>query len=479
MPDQDVDHGMDLNLMQPGTPRASENCDSIALKTILNGSIQSFFDEIWQQSCAIYSRENELDIESIPNIHSPFDRKVVEESPYLQLLRNGWSSVINLLENGRARYNLVEGKCEPDDCPLLFQNHECVSPIKYNHSLFHAYLDGCSVVLNHADQLCPYLASLCLDLQQTFPHAYANTYLTPPQSQAVPPHADDRDVFIIQVYGEKRWIVYRNIPIPYPYPHEQVGKDGKPVPSDVLEGERLIDRVLRPGDVLYMPRGYVHQAQTSSSTPSYHVTVALATHDWTLAGLIPNATQQCLSRVINYRKALPVTLGRRDASKEQEEALQSELDSIWLQLQKTITAKSLINNLGNRYETHNRAASTLREAIMEAKMITMDTTNVVGKEAAFAVQLSTTIRPATPAEKASIIITSQEEKQGGLNVRECAADAILSILSCIKQQGKKCLVKDLRNLRDQQHDASFLCDLTMLSFAKTCVELGGLAIVRG
>ena len=45
----------------------------------------------------------------------------------------------------------------------------------YNY--FAAYLDGCSVVINHADGQSPWLAALCDDLQQggTFPHACANT----------------------------------------------------------------------------------------------------------------------------------------------------------------------------------------------------------------------------------------------------------------------------------------------------------------
>ena len=34
---------------------------------------------------------------------------------------------------------------------------------------------------------------------------------------------------------------------------------------------------LRRGDVLYMPRGYVHEARTAGSGGSFHVTVAIST----------------------------------------------------------------------------------------------------------------------------------------------------------------------------------------------------------
>ena len=90
--------------------------------------------------------------------------------------------------------------------------------LTYNNNLFAAYLDGCSIVLNHADWSSPWIAALCEDLQRSFPHAYANVYITPPSSQAVRAHADDRDVIVIQVAGKKAWTVYSKIPIPFPYP---------------------------------------------------------------------------------------------------------------------------------------------------------------------------------------------------------------------------------------------------------------------
>eukprot|EP00961_Rhodomonas_salina_P024806 334057-Rhodomonas_salina.2 len=86
---------------------------------------------------------------------------------------------------------------------------------------FYAYLSGCSVVLNHADKQSPSVNALCQALAQDFPHAFANMYLTPPNSQAVHPHSDDRDVLLLQIWGSKRWKIYSD-PIPLPYTDEQV-----------------------------------------------------------------------------------------------------------------------------------------------------------------------------------------------------------------------------------------------------------------
>merc|ERR1712232_1093572 len=112
--------------------------------------------------------------------------------------------------------------------PLFFKGQRPLSEEKlpeFQRDLFKAYLDGSNIICNHADLSSPWIAMLCEDLQRSFPHVFANAYLTPPGSQAVKPHSDDRDVFVIQLTGTKHWKVYERVPTPYPYTEEQVGKD--------------------------------------------------------------------------------------------------------------------------------------------------------------------------------------------------------------------------------------------------------------
>jgi ribosomal protein L16 Arg81 hydroxylase len=118
-----------------------------------------------------------------------------------------------------------------------------------------AVLNGCSCVVNHADQSSPWIAAVCQDLQLSLPYTYANAYVTPAHSQAVAALADDRDVLVVQIVGSKQWKVYKTVAIPFPNPHEQVGKqDTLPVPNTVLNGPMLYDTILVPGDVLHLPR---------------------------------------------------------------------------------------------------------------------------------------------------------------------------------------------------------------------------------
>jgi hypothetical protein len=173
---------------------------SVALQSIFGteSSKQDFFKNVWQKECKIFRASNRPPSKA-------------SSCPLSTLIDTAWPTLISLLQHARARF---ESESEDTLAPILFSNGTPRSPALYNTNLFHAYLDGCSIVVNHADWSSAEIATLCLDLQKSFPHGYANAYLTPPASQAVSPHADDRDVLVIQLVGKKHWKVYSQVPIP-------------------------------------------------------------------------------------------------------------------------------------------------------------------------------------------------------------------------------------------------------------------------
>ena len=156
-----------------------------------------------------------------------------------------------------------------------------------------AYLDGCSVIVNHVEKVCGPIAEMCASLRDDVPHAFANLYLTPPLGQAVDAHADDRDVLVVQLAGSKQWRLLGAVPpappIPFPMSHEQVGKAGRSVPESTRDRAHAHELELCVGDVLYIPRGWVHEAMTGTDAPSLHVTLALPTHDWCWAKVAASA----------------------------------------------------------------------------------------------------------------------------------------------------------------------------------------------
>ena len=88
--------------------------------------------------------------------------------------------------------------------------------------------------------------------------------------QGFAPHYDDVDVFILQVSGRKRWRAYA------PLPGAGLPRFSSPDFDEARDalGAPLLDRTLQPGDMLYLPRGTVHQAQSLPEEHSLHLTVS-------------------------------------------------------------------------------------------------------------------------------------------------------------------------------------------------------------
>jgi hypothetical protein len=453
--------------------------ESMFLKDTLGDrmSIKDFFKDVWQQRAVVFPFSGER-----PTCHKydgTWNDEQMQVSILKELVHQGWSILTEILQQSEKLQSRIESdkNAEEHECPLLFRNLELQSREDiedlYGASVFGPYLNGCSIVLNHGDLISPWIAAVCNDIQESFPHAYANCYLTPPNSQAVPAHADDRDVLVVQLVGSKNWQVYQSMPVPYPYPHEQVGKDGIPVPPQVLEGPLSVSTTLQPGDVLYMPRGFVHQAQCSDSL-SFHMTIALATHDWTLAGTMTMATKSILSSVVEYRKSI---LPTRDMEPSQ---LQAQIDEAFARVKSEVTAESILGNLSAKLENHNGRAFPLRMKLIHRARFPPEghghekAPDCVGALAAEKVTLETIIRAATKEERARIETGSTRPR--GLNVREEIADSIIGIISALKANAStQRRVKDFASLVPSPNP--MVCDLALLSLAKRSVELGALAVV--
>ncbi|MGW7411265.1 JmjC domain-containing protein [Streptomyces sp. NPDC054863] len=91
-------------------------------------------------------------------------------------------------------------------------------------------------------------------------------FLTPPGTRGRPVHRDDADVLAVQLHGEKRWQVYGGPAADGNWQPERAEGDPGPV---------LLDTVLRPGEVLYVPRGFAHAASAVGDGPSVHLSLTV------------------------------------------------------------------------------------------------------------------------------------------------------------------------------------------------------------
>ncbi len=131
---------------------------------------------------------------------------------------------------------------------------------------------GATIVLTSLHRRWEPARKLGYELEDVFGHPVRlNAYLTPKGSQGPAAHVDGHDVFILQLEGEKRWKVYdRALELP-------VAIDGSPFLRHATTP--VHDVMIVPGNLLYIPRGWGHEAATER-THSLHVTVGVEVLTW-------------------------------------------------------------------------------------------------------------------------------------------------------------------------------------------------------
>jgi hypothetical protein len=122
---------------------------------------------------------------------------------------------------------------------------------------------GASLVLHEVESLVGDMAEACAAIEQTLgAHGMINLYCSWRGHQAFDSHFDKHDVFALHIAGEKRWRIYENR-FDNPIEHAAFKK----IPQaylDANKGKVAQEIVLRPGDLLYLPRGTYHDALAES-----------------------------------------------------------------------------------------------------------------------------------------------------------------------------------------------------------------------
>ena len=171
--------------------------------------------------------------------------------------------------------------------------------------LVRLFADGSTLVLQALHRVWPPILDFCQRLAAELGHpVQANAYITPPQNQGFSAHYDVHDVFVLQLEGEKRWRIHRPV---FESPlRDQPWNDHKTDVARQGQQPALIEAVLRPGDCLYLPRGYLHAASALGGV-STHLT--LGVHVWTRFALAEKLVGQALGTLADnpvMRTSLPL-----------------------------------------------------------------------------------------------------------------------------------------------------------------------------
>lgn len=166
------------------------------------------------------------------------------------------------------------------------------------------FQQGATIILPQLHRRVRALADHCRALEAVLSaHVQTNIYLTPGSAQGFQTHYDNHDVFVLQVEGTKRWRLYDS-PAGIPFRGERF------TPGQFAPGEPTDDFVLEPGDVLYVPRGLMHDAISEPGSPSLHITTGVITKTW--ADFVLEAVSEAALRAPELRASLPPGYHRED-----------------------------------------------------------------------------------------------------------------------------------------------------------------------
>ena len=185
---------------------------------------------------------------TIDDINEHFGRAHLS-APALRLARNGQ-------EVDEAAYTY------PSSSPNRHWSDRTVD----KESVFAKFYDGYTIILMEYEQHSAEILRLRHDLERAL-HAPVRThvYLTPRNAQGFNPHWDPTNVFVLQFTGTKTWMVYDS-PVTLPTRRQLLRK------GEWTRIEPTLTATLEPGDLLYVPRGYVHEARSGDAV-SGHVTL--------------------------------------------------------------------------------------------------------------------------------------------------------------------------------------------------------------
>jgi ribosomal protein L16 Arg81 hydroxylase len=172
-------------------------------------------------------------------------------------------------------------------------------------ALWRAFDDGATLVLQALHRTWEPVADLVAALGAELGHpVQANAYVTPPQNRGFDAHYDVHDVFVLQIQGTKRWLVHEPV---FPDPlRDQPWTDHRAAVAEAARGEPAVDAVLEPGDVLYLPRGWLHSARAQGE-PTVHLTLGVHTRTrYALAEQLTRAALAALREDPEMRTALPL-----------------------------------------------------------------------------------------------------------------------------------------------------------------------------
>ena len=187
------------------------------------------------------------------------------------------------------------------------------------------FSDGSTLVLQGLHKTWAPLARFTRQLIVDLGHpSQVNAYITPASSRGFDAHYDVHDVFVIQIAGEKRWTIHE--PVHRDPLSNEPWTDHKAAVAERASFTPYLEETFAPGDVLYLPRGWIHSA-TALGDFSIHLTIGVSAH--TRSELAERMIAR-LAASPSLRAALPMGVDRLDPARLQAIVREATADLVEL-----------------------------------------------------------------------------------------------------------------------------------------------------
>jgi hypothetical protein len=246
---------MSKTVARLGTSEANDVTTKIDLAALLAPtSVQSFVQSSWAKAPLLVRAERQNRFEGVLDL-------ATFEFLLTSIATPGWLSFLGGETTAPARDQLTS-----DGTPNMSAILKAVNAKK-------------SLLLVNVHRLDPRVGALCRQVGDDCRDqglvlgkpVRGNAYFTPPHAQGLEPHYDDHDVLVLQLHGFKQWRIHHEVKWPRRPMLEAL-------PREFVKAKPL-DLTLNPGDVLYLPRGFVHEAAAMESS-SLHLTLSVHAATW-------------------------------------------------------------------------------------------------------------------------------------------------------------------------------------------------------
>ncbi|XP_073348934.1 ribosomal oxygenase 1 [Pagrus major] len=241
---------------------------------------KSFFRETWEKKPILVQRKNPDYYKGLFST-AEFDRILRQED-----VQYGVNLDVTSYTNGQRETHNPPGRALP-------------------FTVWDFYEAGCSLRMLNPQAFSSTVWNVLSILQEQFGSmAGANIYLTPPGTQGFAPHYDDIEAFVVQLEGKKHWRVYN------PRTEDEVLPVlSSPNFSQAEIGKPILEVVLEAGDLLYFPRGFIHQGDCLPDAHSLHITISsFQKNSWgdLLQKVVPAALEIAMEEDVEFRQGLPL-----------------------------------------------------------------------------------------------------------------------------------------------------------------------------